>query len=304
MHRIRFRRYLLQQQGVAFKYLPGTSLTSMGATFSRGSTATYVDANGVVQTASSGVARDGHYVGGVRSLLLEGQRTNKMLWSGDLTNVAWTSRGTAGTGGKADPSGGTSGYEKILSGSGAQDVFQSLAAATFTNSATLATSFWMRVVSVGTGTTLKIINPSDATKTATFTAPVTGVWTPCSVTFAASATGAGGVQFVSGDGSAWTVQIWGVQQEEAAFSSAVIPTTTVAVTRSTDSLSFPGVGTTTTATLFQRYWDEATAAWVDGVSAYTSGTTITPTLYRAYQIIAVLNGTYTAPQAAAILGVP
>lgn len=59
-----------------FHYTAGDSLTRLGAAFSRASTATYIDQNGVVQTAAAGAPRDGHYIGGVRYLLLEGSRTN------------------------------------------------------------------------------------------------------------------------------------------------------------------------------------------------------------------------------------
>ena len=73
---------------VLFKASPA-SLPS-GATFTRSTTATYVDTNGVVQTAGANALRSGHYIGGVQTILLEGSRTNSVLWSRDLTNAAWS----------------------------------------------------------------------------------------------------------------------------------------------------------------------------------------------------------------------
>ena len=64
-----------------------------GATFTRSTTATYVDTNGVYQTAGANALRSGHYIGGVQSILLEGSRTNSVLWSRDLTNAAWSTSG-------------------------------------------------------------------------------------------------------------------------------------------------------------------------------------------------------------------
>lgn len=66
------------------KVLPGF------ASFSRSSGATYFDANGVLQTASSGAARFDHSGGTSLGLLIEEARTNVVLWNRDLTNAAWT----------------------------------------------------------------------------------------------------------------------------------------------------------------------------------------------------------------------
>lgn len=66
-------------------YTPGADLT--GFTVARASTARYLDANGVWQSASSGVLRDAHYIDGVRTTLLEPAATN-LVWScRDLRNA-------------------------------------------------------------------------------------------------------------------------------------------------------------------------------------------------------------------------
>jgi hypothetical protein len=61
------------------RYTPGDSLT--GQSFTRASSATYMDVNGVMQTAASGVLRDAHYIGGIRHTLIEPTRTNSMWYS-------------------------------------------------------------------------------------------------------------------------------------------------------------------------------------------------------------------------------
>ena len=63
-----------------------------GGTFARTGTATFVDADGVVQTAATGVRRDGHYIDGTRTLLLEPQRTNLCIRSEEFDT--WTNFGT------------------------------------------------------------------------------------------------------------------------------------------------------------------------------------------------------------------
>lgn len=67
--------------GALFKLVAGDALPA-GSTFTRTTTATYLDAAGAVQTAAINTLRDGHYIGGVRTILLEGARTNSLLNSG------------------------------------------------------------------------------------------------------------------------------------------------------------------------------------------------------------------------------
>lgn len=309
---------------LAFRYVPGQfTLAQMGATFSRASTATYVDQNGIVQTASINTPRDGHYIGGVRSLLLEAQSTNRCINSSALNS--WTNNGCTFATGLGSPDSGTSGVTVTATGGsgGGAFIYQTIA---FSGDGTKAASLYLKQ-GTATQNVVSIYDSSASTHRGRFTvtwsagtptvALISGTgtaYTPVALAngwwrigFSAQSVVAANTHwlilypdFTAGTG---TVTAWGGQAEDLSFPSSYIPTTTVAVTRSADSLSFPGV-TTGTATLFQRYYDIATAAWVDAASAYTSGTTITPTLYRAYQVIAVLNGTYTAPQAAAILGVP
>jgi hypothetical protein len=73
----RRRRGVAGAPGALFRYVAGDSLA--GATFTRASAATYRDVGNVRQSAISGVARDGHYIGGRRHVLLEQQRTNLLL---------------------------------------------------------------------------------------------------------------------------------------------------------------------------------------------------------------------------------
>lgn len=88
-----------------FSYAPGDTLA--GETFTRTTTATYYDVNGVVQTAAINTKRDGHYIGGVRSLLLEPERTNLATYPLSFDNAAWAKTNVTVTTGQADPAGGT-----------------------------------------------------------------------------------------------------------------------------------------------------------------------------------------------------
>lgn len=74
------------------RYACGDTMPS--ESFTRGSTATYKDVNGVRQTAAINAKRDAHYIGGVRTTLLEGARTNHFLNSGAPATQTSASLGT------------------------------------------------------------------------------------------------------------------------------------------------------------------------------------------------------------------
>lgn len=99
-------RILAETTSLLFDYEAGDDITYRGGTFTRATTASYVDRNGIVRTATSGVIRDAHFIDGVRHTLLEPARTNLCLRSNDLTNASWS--GAATTAAAAGMDGGAS----------------------------------------------------------------------------------------------------------------------------------------------------------------------------------------------------
>lgn len=81
----------VQPNNILLRYAPGDIIT--GESFSRATTATYYDVNGVVQTAAINAKRDAHYLNGVRSTLLEGPETEILLRTSEFDNAAWTKGG-------------------------------------------------------------------------------------------------------------------------------------------------------------------------------------------------------------------
>src|SRR5690242_13405268 len=78
-------------RGLMFEYAPGGDITQpVAATFSRASIGTRVDVNVLVATDAISVLRDRHYIGGLRTTLLEGAGTNSCLQSEALDNASWT----------------------------------------------------------------------------------------------------------------------------------------------------------------------------------------------------------------------
>jgi len=134
-------------RGIMFEYAPGMSLTDpILATFARATAATYRGIPGTLASpigasAASGIIRDRHYEGVLRTALLEAARTQLVT---DPENFgAWTLSGTPiRTAGQADPFGGTAAY--VLQDDDAGVLERILQAVTFTGNAEKCASIFMR----------------------------------------------------------------------------------------------------------------------------------------------------------------
>ena len=86
-------------------------------TFSRASTGTYLDANGVLQSAPAGVARFDHNpeTGESLGLLMEEARTNRALYSEQFDNGWWTKNATTVTANAITAPDGTATADKLIS---------------------------------------------------------------------------------------------------------------------------------------------------------------------------------------------
>ena len=82
---------------ILFRYKAGDSIAALGGSFSRASGGWQQNASGIWEPVVSGAPRDGHYINGVRHLLLEGQRTNLLLNSATLSSQSVTVTATAYT---------------------------------------------------------------------------------------------------------------------------------------------------------------------------------------------------------------
>ena len=237
-------------------------------TFSRSSSATYINSAGLVVTAADHEARFDHdpVTGECLGLLVEESRTNSLTHSEEFDNAAWTKTRTTITANAATAPDGTTTADKLIRGTdnNINVVYQaaSLPQATYTLSVfakkgeytfcTLTlpnTKGWNadRWVSV---------NLADGSYTTSASAPTsTSVvayqngWYRISITHAASATVAragyiearssAGYGVQVGDGTSG-IYIWGAQLEAGNFPTSYIPTTVSTVTRSADIAQMTG----------------------------------------------------------------
>lgn len=223
--------------------------------FSRASTGTYFDKDGVLRTAAVDEPRwnytfeDGKWVG--PELLVEEQRTNLLTYSEDFGNAAWIKTGSRATQGFLAPDGilragklsedTSNGSHRIAS------VLPLTAGAAYTvtvfakagERTRLAVTLGDTVISGGT--TVDLASGVVLSGAGTVTSVGAG-WYRIAVTATATSTGNGvvrfflvndGAQSYQGDGTSG-LYIWGAQLEVGDKISSYISTTTAPVTRAPD----------------------------------------------------------------------
>jgi hypothetical protein len=162
-------------------------------------------------------------------VLIEGARTNVVLWSADFSNAAWAYTTATPTHGIADPAGGTTATTLTATSANGQ-ILQGIGGSAGTGT-TYSATLWVRR-RTGSGA-VSLFNPNAGGLTAI---TPTSSWQR----FSAIGAGAAATNFVgirlatSGD----AVDIAFSQLEAATFPSSVIVTTTASATRAADVLTY------------------------------------------------------------------
>ena len=232
-------------------------------TFARASVGTYYDANGVLQTAPSGVARFQFdpVTGESLGLLRENQATNLALYSEDFSNAAWGAlSGTlVVTPNTAIAPDGTLTADTIALANGYK------LQAFFSLSVGVAYSFtaYMKT-DIGT----KNIQLRDASGGSATTVTVTTSWQRFTLVYTpTSTTGYLGVDQRSGTSPSQSgnIYIWGAQNEANSYPTSYIPTVASQVTRAADTATLTNTDAYNTA----EFTAVSSPFGVSGVSANT-----------------------------------
>ena len=229
----------------------GTKTSTFAASRAADKPATYVDANGVIQvTTTSNVVRydygyydaTGYHAYPAPIARLEGASSNLCRRSDILDgSVGWATGGSGSS--AADTSitdiyGLTGAYKLTLPGS-ADRYFHDTSVA-HASSEIITVSFWARSVS-GTGTINVRVRKADASVTDNLIDTLSTSWRRFNFSFTASAAGAATTAlWFYNDlvASLTTYYVQGVQIEVAAYPSSLIRTTTGALTRNPESLTY------------------------------------------------------------------
>ena len=237
-------------------------------TFTRASTATRVNASGLIETVASGVPRLDYLGSSCPKILLEPQRSNLVTWSEALDNAAWVKTNTTVTANAAvSPDGSTNADKLIATSTNALHICESNLIS-FTSGTAYTFSFYAKraennfVQFTGSSSLLSIranynlLNGTLGTVDSGISATITSVgsdWYRCTATFTSSVTGsfrviissitsstAGRFQTFAGDGTSG-VLLYGAQIEAGAYATSYIPTLSTSVTRVADLASKTGI---------------------------------------------------------------
>jgi hypothetical protein len=231
-------------------------------TFTRASSATYVDSNRLIRTAAVNEPRFDHnpVTGESLGLLIEEQRTNLLLQSSALTTASWGLTNVTRTANSTTAPDGTDTAVKIASTTGTWQTFLGQGSVagitavptTFSCYAKAAEASWFALAGIQFGEAIAYFNletgalGARSAGSAHSITPVGNGWYRCSVTCASASSTVWGFFPVSADNTLTPaaigngVHVWGPQLEQGAFPTSYIPTTTAAVTRAADLASITG----------------------------------------------------------------
>lgn len=304
----------------AFKFIRPTTITDSAGSFTRSTTATYFDVDGVMQTAAINVPRIGYdpVTHAHTGLIIEAAATNLLTYSEQFDNAAWTkTNATITANSLAAPDGNTTADKLVESAGGTyHSAIQTptLAAAmhTFSVYAKAAENsvLALDLYSVTDGTATCFFNVASGTIGSTvdsFIGAVTsGIqavgngWYRCWITATPSAVatrigifladGATETLNYSGDSTSG-LYLCGAQLETGSVATSYIPTTSAAVTRAADVVTGSGL-------IYTDVPEADYAAWVGGTT-YTALTSYvirtTATTHKVYQCL-VTHTTAATPE--------
>lgn len=240
-------------------------------TFSRPTTATYFDSNGVLQTAAAGVPRFDHdpVTGESKGLLIEEQRTNLVTYSDQFDNAVWTKSNASITANAVISPDGSLTADKLLDDNTTSS--HHVRTPYTTTNQTLTFSCYLKAAErtkvlvqlsnnatgaagglfdLSAGTYGSVSNGGDFTNTSASMSHVGNGWYRCSLTSTKGSVNssvwpymiladASGNTSYAGNGTSG-IYIWGAQLEAGSFPTSYIPTVASQVTRSADSASMTG----------------------------------------------------------------
>lgn len=218
-------------------------------TFTRSSIGTYVDANGIVQTAADDEPRFDHDPATRKSLglLLEESRTNLVADSASANNWTVLAGGTFAASSSICPDGSTDGTRvtAVTLNDGAYKLF------TATTSGNHIGTYYART-RTGVAVDVKVALSGGAGPTVTL--PADGTWVR--VLGGSSNLGAGSKYLsVRSASASMDIDVWGLQAELGAFPTSYIPTSGSTATRSADVASITG-------TNFSSWYNQSEGTYV------------------------------------------
>jgi len=207
-----------------------TSDTAPVGTFTRSTTDTRLGQAGLIETvAADSVRREWDGSGNLLGWLIEGSRTNVVLYSRDLTNAAWVKTNCTAALSQTGIDGAAASASLLTATADAATCLQSI---TLASSSRFQTAYLKRITGSGT---VSMTTDGGATWTDITASLSTTAWTRVSIPVQTLANPSVGFKLAtSGD----AIAVDGVQNEIGSYTS-IIATTSAAVARSADVLTMP-----------------------------------------------------------------
>lgn len=263
--RLQFVLHEVQPATVLFRYTPGDTVA--GETFTGAANRAYRDVNGLVAFAGVNVKRDAHYdISDLtplsKSLFLEGPATNVALWNRDLTNAAWTKTNITAVKNQTGADGVATSATALTATAGNGTCTQ---AVTLASSSRAMSAYVFR--GAGTGP-IQMTTDGGGTWTAITPGPTSSyarVYIPAQTL----ANPNFGFRIVTNGDSIAVDYV----QNETGIVTSPIPTTTAAVARGTDLLSWPFTEAPREMTIYMKLIERGTIATAGGTLALIGNTT-------------------------------
>ena len=259
----------------------------------RATTATRVNSSGLIESVASNVPRLDYTNGSCPSILVEPQRTNLLLRSQEIDNVAWVRNAsptiTANASISPDGTLNADNFSTTASASGVYQVPAVISGGTYT--------FSVYIKNISNATNIRIgcdLNPS--TGFVDYNAVTNTIYSTGGSIISSSVESAGNGWYkikasynttgivntfiiFSLSSSTFNYSIWGAQLEAGSYATSYIPTTSASVTRNADVISKTGISSifgTNQGTLFCDFLapsvDNSNTQYIFDVSDGTNGT--------------------------------
>ena len=206
-------------------------------TFSRASTATRVNASGLIETVASNVPRLDYLGSTCPKILLEPQRSNVLTYSSEFDNAAYSLINTTVTANTSVSPDGTQNADTL---SFSSDIESRVERSFSVSAGSYTFSFYAKTTTssnVNLRTRLDFISESKPFVNIT----VTNQWQRFVITESVGSSTTAYPQIRNAVSAAKDIYIWGAQFEAGAYASSYIPTLGAAVTRSADACSKTGI---------------------------------------------------------------
>lgn len=292
----------------AFKFIRPTTVTDSSGSFTRSTTATYFDVDGVMQTAAIDVPRIGYSPSthAHTGLIIEAAATNLLTYSEQFDNAAWTKTNATITANSLAAPDGTTTADSFIEAAGSSQKYMRVSLATV-GPGTYTLSIYAKTLSgtrylalefdAGGGETRRsFFDVANGTVTSNYNSAagsitaIGGGWYRCAVTVtmvgAASSmwvyisNSSSSISGYTGDGTSG-LYLWGAQLETGTAATSYVKTVAAAVTRAADVVTGSGL-------IYTDVPEADYAAWVGGTT-YTALTSYvirtTATTHKVYQCL-------------------